>query len=112
MSMLLIGIGWITSSTSIFVRDVSNVVAVVTQFGFWLTPIFWNIGMIPERFRWIIELNPVFYLVRGYRDSIVAQIPFWERGDDTIYFWAVTITLLLVGSRVYRGLRPHFAEVI
>ena len=65
MVVLLIGIGWITSSTSIFVKDVSNIVTVITQFGFWLTPIFWNVTMIPERFRWIVELNPVYYLVTG-----------------------------------------------
>lgn len=111
MSALLLGLGWMTSSTSIFVKDVTRVVSVFVQFGFWLTPIFWNISMVPERYRWIIELNPIYYIITGYRDSIVSQVPFWERGN-TVYFWIFTFVTLYLGISVYRKLRPHFAEVI
>lgn len=111
MSALLLGLGWLTSSTSIFVKDVRKLVAVFVQFGFWLTPIFWNISLVPEEYRWVIKLNPMYYIVTGYRDSIVSQIPFWER-EEGIYFWCFTLICLYVGISVYKKLRPHFAEVI
>lgn len=111
MSALLLGLGWMTSSTSIFVKDITNIVTIFIQFGFWLTPIFWNISMIPEKYRWVIELNPMYYIITGYRDSIVSQIPFWERGNS-IYFWVFTLIFLYFGISLYRRLRPHFAEVI
>ena len=111
MSVLLLGLGWMTSSTSIFVKDVTKVVAIFVQFGFWLTPIFWNISMIPEKYRWIIELNPMYYIITGYRDSIISHVPFWERGN-TIYFWVFTLVCLYLGINIYKRLRPHFAEVI
>lgn len=112
MSSLLLALGWLTSSINVFVNDVSKVVSILIQFGFWLTPIFWHVNIIPEKYRWIIELNPMYYIVTGYRDSIVNQIPFWERADLTIYFWTITVVLLIVGIGVYRRLRPYFAEVI
>ena len=111
MSALLLGLGWLTSSTSIFVKDVSKLVSVIIQFGFWMTPIFWNISMIPERYRWIIELNPMYYIVTGYRDSVVSHVPFWER-SNTLYFWVFTLAFLYIGITVYRKLKPHFAEVV
>jgi len=111
MSALLLGLGWMTSSASVFVKDVTKVVAIIVQFGFWLTPIFWNISMIPEKYRWIIELNPMYYIVSGYRDSITSQELFWERGD-TIYFWTFALVSLYLGINIYRRLRPHFAEVV
>lgn len=111
MSALLLGLGWMTSSISIFIKDVAKIVEIVVQFGFWLTPIFWNIDMVPEKYRWIIELNPMYYIITGYRDSIVGQVPFWE-SDNTIYFWIITLVVLYVGISIYRKLRPHFAEVI
>lgn len=111
MSALLLGLGWMTSSTSIFVKDVSEVVTILVQFGFWLTPIFWNISVIPEKYRWIIELNPMYYIVSGYRDSIVSHVPFWEKGI-TIYYWFFTLVVLFLGINIYKRLRPHFAEVI
>jgi lipopolysaccharide transport system permease protein/teichoic acid transport system permease protein len=109
---LLLGVGWLTSSTSIFVKDVSKIVSVLVQFGFWLTPIFWNIAMVPEQYRWVIKLNPVFYLVSGYRDSLIYQTPFWQRPWETIYYWLFTLLFMYAGVHVYRKLRPHFAEVV
>lgn len=111
MSALLLGLGWMTSSASIFVKDVTKIVAIFIQFGFWLTPIFWNISMVPEKHRWIIELNPMYYIITGYRDSIVGHVPFWER-SGAIYFWVFTLVSLYIGINIYRRLKPHFAEVI
>lgn len=111
MSALLLGLGWMTSSSSIFIKDVTKLVSIFIQFGFWLTPIFWNISMIPERYRWVIDLNPMYYIVTGYRDSIITHVPFWER-DNTVYFWSFTFVSLYLGISIYRRLRPHFAEVI
>ena len=112
MVALLLGFGWMTSSTSIFVKDVSKIVSIIVQFGFWLTPIFWNLGMIPQKYQWIIKLNPVFYIIRGYRDSLVLKIPFWSHLFDTIYFWSFTAIVLFCGIAIFGKLRPHFAEVV
>ncbi len=112
MIFLLLGISWLTSSTSIFVKDIANMVSVVVKFGFWLTPIFWNINRIPVEYQWIIKLNPVCYIVTGYRDSIVSHIPFWEHPLESLYFWLITLIFIISGVFVFSKLRPHFAEVI
>lgn len=112
MCILLLGLGWFTSSTSLFIKDVNNIVTLLVQFGFWLTPIFWNIDMIPKDYHWIIKLNPVYYIISGYRDSFIYNIPFWNKPVELIYFWAIVLMILTVGAVVFRRLRPHFAEVI
>jgi lipopolysaccharide transport system permease protein/teichoic acid transport system permease protein len=112
MIFLLLGLSWITSSTSLFVKDVIRLVSIITQFGFWLTPIFWNIKMIPGQYQWIIKLNPIHYIVNGYRDSLINNIPFWEHPYETLYFWLVTLCAMYVGITIFGKLRPHFAEVI
>jgi lipopolysaccharide transport system permease protein/teichoic acid transport system permease protein len=111
LSALLLGLGWLTSSLSVFIKDIVKLVAVLVQFGFWLTPIFWNIEMLPEEYRWIIKFNPVYYIVSGYRESIVGQVPFWQK-EGTVLYWVITIFIMYIGITVYRKLRPHFAEVI
>jgi len=112
MCLFLLGLGWITSSTSLFVEDVGNVVSIMTQFGFWLTPIIWNIKRVTPQFRWIFRLNPMTYIVDGYRDSLIYQRPFWEKPLDTLYFWAVTALALGIGVKVFRKLKPHLGEVV
>ncbi|MFQ3323671.1 MAG: ABC-type polysaccharide/polyol phosphate export permease [Pseudomonadales bacterium] len=112
MVALLLGLGWLTSSTSLFVKDVSNLVALITQFGFWLTPIFWHIDSMPEKLQWILKLNPAYYLVTGYRDAITGNAFFWQRPQETLVFWAITLLLLVSGAMIFKKLKPHFAEVI
>ena len=112
MFFLLLGLGWITSSTSIFVQDVSNVVTILTQFGFWFTPIIWNINKLPVKYHWIAKLNPMCYIVNGYRDSLIYKIPFWSKPYETLYFWCFTLVVLLIGVVVFRKLKPHFGEVV
>jgi ABC-type polysaccharide/polyol phosphate export permease len=112
MLCLLLGLSWITSATSLFLEDIQNVVGVIIQFGFWLTPIIWNIKMIPEKYRWIVNLNPAYYFVNGYRNSLIYRIPFWEKPQVALYYWFFTLGILLLGAIVFRRLKPHFGEVL
>ena len=111
-SVLLLGLSWLTSSLVVFLRDLGQIVAMCLQFGFWLTPIFWSVNMLPPRYLWVAQINPMYYIVRGYRDTFITGTPFWEHGSQTIYFWCLTSAILLIGAQVFRRLRPHFADVV
>ncbi len=110
--VLILGISYMTSAVVVFFKDVGQLVAMFLQFGFWLTPIFWMIGMVPERFQWLVKLNPLYYIIQGYRDSMIDHVWFWERGMMSIYFWIVTLGMLWLGFSTFRRLRPHFADVL
>lgn len=111
LSLLLIGIAFITASLSIFVPDVANLLGVVTSVGFWATPVFWKADMISEDWRWLLHLNPVNYCVQGYRDSFLFQRWFWERPlweHGAFYCWL--FAMLVLGIVVFKKLRPFFAD--
>ena len=110
--VLLLGLSWITSSVVVFFRDMGQIVTMFIQFGFWLTPIFWSIDMIPEKYHWIIELNPMVYIVEGYRDSMIYHKWFWEKDEMTLYYWSVTIVIFILGMKTFQRLRPHFSDVL
>jgi len=112
MSILLLGLSWLTSSVVIFFKDVGQLVAIVIQFGFWLTPIFWSLKIVPEKYHFLINLNPMAYIVDGYRNSMIYHKWFWEDMGFTLYFWAVTLILFVLGGYTFRKLRPHFADVL
>lgn len=112
MMMLLFGLSWITSATNLFVPDVTNIVGLILQFGFWLTPIVWDVSRIPVRYLWIFKLNPMFYIADGYRNSLIYHIPFWIYRRDALIFWTITGLICLCGAVTFRKLRPHFAEVV
>ena len=111
-AVLLLGLSWLTSSIVVFFKDIGQIVAMIIQFGFWLTPIFWSMKMVPERYQWIIELNPMVYIINGYRESMIYQQWFWNDFNMTIYFWVVTGVIFMLGGLTFKKLRPHFADVL
>lgn len=111
-TVLLLGTVWLTSSLVVFLKDVNHFITMVLQFGFWLTPIFWSLDMIPAKYQIFLKLNPVFYIIQGYRDSFINFIWFWEHPLYTLYYWLVTFIVFVVGALVFTRLRPHFADVM
>ncbi len=112
MGIFVLGLCWITSSINVFVRDTGQIIANIVQFGFWGTPIFWDINMMPEGIRFVLKLNPMYYIVQGYRESFIYSIPFWKHPGLTLYFWVVAISFFVIGAFIFRRLRPHFADVL
>ena len=112
-SVLILGIGLATSAINVFFRDIGQIVGILLQFGFWGTPIFWQINIVPDKYRYIIEFNPLIYIIEGYRNSLTLNKWFWEiEGGAALYYFIVTIFFLLVGVTVFKKLRPHFADVL
>ena len=110
--VLLLGLSWLTSSVRVFIKDVGNFIAVILQIGFWATPIFWSLDLVPQKYRYIIELNPMFYIVDGFRDTFINNIWFWEKSSLSIYFIIFSSVTLIFGAIVFRRLRPHFGDVL
>jgi ABC-type polysaccharide/polyol phosphate export permease len=110
--VFLTAVSLIVSSVSLFIKDIKYVVAILIQLGFWVSPIYWETSFFPIDYHFYLKLNPVHYLVQGYRDSFIYHIPFWHRTGETIYFWCFTAVLLAIGTTVYKKLRPHFGDVI
>lgn len=112
MFILLMGISWLTSSLTVFIKDVREIVGVILQLGFWLTPIFWSYKMLPDKYNKLLDINPIYYIVRGYRDTFINHVWFWERTTETIYFWSITLFLFILGALIFKRLRPHFSDVL
>lgn len=112
LMFLLLGVSWITSSINVFLKDTAQIVAIIIQMGFWLSPIIWNSRTFAEEYQHLVMLNPLYYIIEGYRDSFIYHIPFWQHPGVTLYFWVVSIIIMLTGMLIYIRLRPHFADVI
>lgn len=115
MIALTTGIVYATGAITVFFRDMKEVVAILLQIGMWVTPIMWNFESMVQIPGWaivILKLNPMYYVVSGYRDALIHKIGFWENPGLTIYFWIVTIVIFVIGTSVFKRLRSHFADVL
>lgn len=112
LMILLIGLSWIVSSLSVFFKDFSQIVNILLQIGFWLTPVFWNPHQMSPKILWVFKLNPMYYIVDGYRNTLIYRSAFWNSSQLTIYFWVVTSIIFVLGALLYRKLRVHFADLL
>lgn len=114
-SMLALAFGFLTSAINVFFKDMAQIVGIILQFGMWLTPIMYHESLFTDKAPWaitVLKLNPFYYIVAGYRDSMLTGNWFWERPTLTIYYWVVTIAVGLIGLKVFKKLRPHFSDVL
>ncbi len=105
---------YVTASIVPFFKDFSQIVNVLVQIGMWLTPVMWNYDDLAETLgQWglLFKLNPMFYIVQGYRDSFMLGGVFWNR-SMSLYFWAVVIILGFIGYKCLKKMKPHFADVL
>jgi len=95
-----------------FIMDIGQIITVIFQILFWVTPIFWDKSILIGNNNYIIKLNPFAYIVDGVRDTIFDQVPFWNNYKQVLYFWCFVLVVLWIGNRTFNKLRPHFADVL
>lgn len=105
-----LGLSWLLSALSVFFKDLFQLINVFLQIGFWVTPIFWNPDTMAPWVNKVLMVNPVYYVIYGYRDSFINHVPFWHHLGITIYFWVFTGFLFIAGAFTFKKLRPHFAD--
>lgn len=110
--MLALGMSWLSSSINVFIRDVGQIVQLFLQIAFWATPIIWDLKIMPLKVQEILQLNPMCYVVNGYRQSFIYHEPFWVNFREGVYFWSVTLFFLVLGALVFRRLKSHFPDVL
>ena len=90
-------------------------ISIVLQVGVWLTPIMWDINSVMADHPFVIKLfklNPMYYIVTGYRDSMLGHVSVMAHVSWGLYFWVVTAVLFGIGAFIFKRLKPHFADVL
>ena len=110
---LLIGNAFLIGALSVFFKDAAQLVGIILQIGFWLTPVFWSDESMGENILRILKLNPLHYVLQGYRDALIHGIPFWREPIGQIaYFWIIAIVINIIGLCIYKKLRVHFSDLL
>jgi lipopolysaccharide transport system permease protein len=93
-------------------RDTAQVVSVVLQLWFWITPIFISVEQVPAQLQFLVRYNPMSYLVRAYRDRLMSYqfsvVDLQEIAVLTLY----AATAFIIGGLFFRHLKRGFADVL
>ncbi len=101
--MLMVGIAWFLSAATVFFRDVPNIVMVVLQALFYMTPVFYRLHSIPTKYTRILDLNPLTTIVQGYRALLLgSQAEHMPDARRWLYVAIVSVVVLLLGRHFFR----------
>ena len=109
--VFIFAISLITSSIILFIKDIGEIVLLIVRFGMWLTPIFWSVKVVPQKYRFIFDFNPIYYIIEGFRDSLLYKVWFFNK-TSTLIFWFITLSLLFIGGVIFKRLSKHFGDIV
>ncbi|EQM26080.1 teichoic acid ABC transporter permease [Bacillus licheniformis CG-B52] len=116
MIVFMFAFSLFNSTISVLVRDYQFLLQSVTRLLFFLLPIFWDIstqlGDKHPALLNVIKLNPLFYIIDGFRNSFFGGSWFFEDATYMLYFWAFTLLLLTVGSVLHMKFRDRFVDFL
>ena len=108
--LLALGTALLTSSITVYFRDLSHILGIVSMLWMYLTPVMYDITMIPERWRPFLQLNPMTALIGCYRDILYSgTLP---DAGALLYAAVQGVAVLLLGWIVFERLQRRFAEVL
>ncbi len=112
MFLFVLALSYATCAVVVFFRDLNQIISIFLQIGMWATPILWNINQLSPTMQVVFKLNPIFYIVNGYRSAMFERTWFWQDFYSTMYFWIVVILLFGFGALIFKRLKVHFADVL
>ena len=115
MMILVVGLALFNATLKVFIPDIGGLVAVITQIGFWVTPVCWNPEVqmeMSENGSMLFRLNPMYYICEGYRESFLSNIHFWEHPETNVIFWVETLFVLILGIIVYKKMSPYLVDMM
>ncbi|MCI8286554.1 MAG: ABC transporter permease [Lachnospiraceae bacterium] len=110
--IFVLAICYATCSIVVFFKDLAQIINIALQIGLWATPILWDIHSVNAEWVFVLKMNPLVYIVNGYRSAIYEREWFFQDFFSTMYFWIVTVVLFGIGGAVFKRLKVHFADVL
>lgn len=113
--ILVLALCYSTCAIVVFFRDLAQIINILLQVGMWATPILWNMDDVLKNspmLQTVIKINPLVYIVNGYRSALCEKQWFFEDFYSTMYFWIITVVLFGIGAMIFKRLKVHFADVL
>ncbi|MCB9170650.1 MAG: ABC transporter permease [Flavobacteriales bacterium] len=102
----VLGVSMALAALNVFFRDIGLLWNALLPAMFYITPIAYPPGLIPQDLRWIIELDPLHHYIRMFRTVVYEGR--WPEGDAWVTTAGLTALALILGAAVFRRLRPGF----
>lgn len=110
IGIFAIGISWTLSALNVFLRDIGQIVGVIVNIWFFMTPIIYPLNTIPKNLQKLYGLNPMLHLIEAYRLALLgkANLTF-----GSLFYIVIPVFISFIfGGLIFKKLKPAFADVL
>jgi lipopolysaccharide transport system permease protein len=109
--LFALGLGLILAVLNVFLRDVGQVIPIILQVWFWFTPIVYPVNIIPEAYRHLLSLNPMYSITDAYHQVLVYNVsPTLDGG--LLITAGIALVLMLVSLFIFRRASAEMVDVL
>lgn len=102
----------LSATLATVVRDYFQLLEAAMRMVFFLSPIIWVPSSMPASLLPILQLNPFYYIINGFRDSFIGGAWFFEDLTYMLYFWSGILILGFVGAHVFNKFKNSFVDYL
>jgi homopolymeric O-antigen transport system permease protein len=103
------GVGSFLASLTVAYRDFQYVVPFMVQIWMFITPVIYPPSIVPARWRWVLNLNPMAGLIEGFRAAFLARPLEWAHIGVSL---GIAVCLFFAGATYFRKMERRFADII
>jgi homopolymeric O-antigen transport system permease protein len=108
-ALLAVGVGMWLSALNVKYRDIRFAMPFVIQLWLFVSPVIFPANILPEKWRWVMDLNPLTGIIEGYRSSVFGRPINWTAlGISTV----ITLLILIYASYSFRRMEKTFADIV
>ena len=104
-----LGVGTLLSALTVAYRDFTHLTPFMVQIWLYITPVIFPVSLVPERWQWLLYINPMTGLVEGFRAAFLGK-PFDLTGLGISF--TIALAVFLIGVAYFEKVERRFADII
>lgn len=112
MVIFMVAFSLFSSSVGTAVKDFGRILSPLIRLLFYLSSVIMSLDGMSPFLQKLLKINPITYIVMGYRNSLLYQVGVWEMGWHSLCFWLVTLVLMFLGCTLHMRTRERFVDML
>ena len=112
MVIFLMAFALAASAVGAVVKDFSRLLAPIIRLLFYVSSVILSLDGMSPKMQTLLKINPLTYIIMGYRNSLLYGVGFWEMRWHSLCFWVVTLLLLLIGCTLHMRTRERYVDLL
>ena len=104
----------INSTLTVIIPDYKPAMAALFRLLFFTSGVIINMDAkhLPFVFITIVKMFPFYYVIESFRDAFLYHVWFWDKASNALFFWLLTLLMLMVGSMIHLRFRERFIDMV